>query len=159
MAAGLATLGMLTAICTLLQDGDAGERPALTCKRHDVPFTAGHAGSIMGLLLSSGPVRVRSEAKQSGRHGALQTVFHAARRREDCRWRRRPSKPRSCQPLMAPPKSTPLDRLDRASHGVATGATSRYGTAATRGDPSPSVRWERSLMAAFCRGLCARPDR
>jgi glutamate-1-semialdehyde 2,1-aminomutase len=83
MAAGLATLGMLT---RELHDKITAKTATLVAglrdvaKRHDVPFTASHAGSMWGFFFHPGPVRTFDEAKQSDT-ALFKRFFHAARRR------------------------------------------------------------------------------
>ncbi len=83
MAAGIATLGALTqdvhdTITTNTARLVDGMRAMAT--RHDVPFTASHAGSMWGFFFRDGRVRTFEDAKQSD-SALFKRFFHAARTR------------------------------------------------------------------------------
>ncbi|HYW31172.1 MAG TPA: glutamate-1-semialdehyde 2,1-aminomutase [Gemmatimonas sp.] len=83
MAAGLATLGALT---PEVHDGITARTARLVegmksiAARHEVPFTASHAGSMWGFFFRAERVRTFEEAKQSDT-ALFKRFFHAARRR------------------------------------------------------------------------------
>jgi len=83
MAAGIATLDALTRD---LHDRITASTARLVqglrdlAARHDVPFTAGHAGSMWGFFFRAEPVTNFDEAKQSDT-ALFKRFFHAARRR------------------------------------------------------------------------------
>ncbi len=83
MAAGIATLGMLTRD---LHDKITAQTSRLVsgltdvAARHSVPFTASHVGSMWGFFFHPGPVRTFEEAKQCDT-ALFKRFFHAARRR------------------------------------------------------------------------------
>ena len=83
MAAGIATLSVLTrevhdaitAQTARLVEGLRG-----VAAKHDVPFTASHAGSMWGFFFRAEPVRTFDDAKLSDT-ALFKRFFHAARRR------------------------------------------------------------------------------
>jgi len=83
MAAGLATLGMLT---PELHDKITAQTARLVtglrgvAAKHGVPFTASHVGSMWGFFFHPGPVWTFDDAKQSDT-ALFKRFFHAARRR------------------------------------------------------------------------------
>lgn len=83
MAAGIATLDVLTRD---LHDRITARTARLVqglrevAARHQVPFTAGHAGSMWGFFFRDEPVTNFDEAKQSDT-ALFKRFFHAARRR------------------------------------------------------------------------------
>jgi glutamate-1-semialdehyde 2,1-aminomutase len=83
MAAGLATLGELTRDvhdAITARTGRLVDGMKAMAARHDVPFTASHAGSMWGFFFRAERVRTFQEAKQSDT-ALFKRFFHAARRR------------------------------------------------------------------------------
>ncbi|MES2521991.1 MAG: glutamate-1-semialdehyde 2,1-aminomutase [Gemmatimonadota bacterium] len=83
MAAGLATLGALTPDvhdAITVRTARLVEGMKTIAARHEVPFTASHAGSMWGFFFRGERVRTFEEAKQSDT-ALFKRFFHAARRR------------------------------------------------------------------------------
>jgi glutamate-1-semialdehyde 2,1-aminomutase len=83
MAAGIATLTALTPELHAIIERRTSRLVRDLCAlaiRHDVPFTAGHAGSMWGFFCHRGPVRSFDHARQCDA-ALFRRVFHAARER------------------------------------------------------------------------------